>query len=490
MMAHKGLFGVRLLMLALALVSPGAATASALTVSLEKQPGDVHPIHSNTLEAVLIGNQVYEPLVSIGPSGEILPLLLDGWNYEPSKKSFQFKLKENIRFSDGTPLTSADVVKTFKEIIAANRVQNFSRIKGAAVFAKRRAGEVSGLTIQNSRQFRIELDVAYPRFLADLADPYASVFLEKKGSALPLGTGPYMFEEVSASRERVTLARSPVAGSSEIGFETLVFTADRKEPADLYFTEPTNPADDRLRKLEYLDTEVVFLAFNAANPTLADLRTRRSLGAMLTSPMIDASLGSVAYKVGGYIPLGTAGHNPGLAFPDAPQPPSLPKAVTLVSYMPRLTPLAERYCGSLRENGVSCTYKLISVDDMYKAKANGSLQLVLLRQKSTTYSVEYLLSCFTSPSSCNLFTTRRTNPEISRRMDDFFDRMLRTPADDKKTLLGLYKEMDASVLAYALVKPVRYGADKAIWYDSGLVVPAMDTLGPFGMKLGNVKIRN
>jgi MarR-like DNA-binding transcriptional regulator SgrR of sgrS sRNA len=469
---------------------PGSVTAGVLTVSLEKAPGDVHPIRSNTLEAVLMGNQVYEPLVGIGPSGQILPVLLQQWNYEPAKRKFQFMLKENVHFSDGTVLSSAHVVKTFKDIIAANRVQNFSRIKGAAKFAESGKGEVAGLTIQDGRRFSIELDVAYPRFLADLADPYASVFLESKRSSLPLGTGPYMFKKAAPSSTRVTLQRSPTDGSSKEGFETIVFTSDKKERADIYLAEPENPSDVRLRKFEYLDTEVVFLAFNAANRTLADLRTRRSLGALLTDAAIDAALGPVAYKVGGYIPFGTAGYNPGLAFPGAPEPRSLPAAVTIVSYMPRLTPLAESYCKILEANGVSCRLKITSVDDMYKAKADGSLQLVLLRQKSTTYSVEYLLSCFTSLSACNLFTTKESNPEISRRMDDYFDRMLRTSADDKGALLGLYKEMDAAVLTSALVRPIRYGVNKAIWSDRSLLVPALDTLGPFGMKLGNVRSRN
>lgn len=465
----------------------GTAYAAQFSVSLEKPPGDVHPLRSNTLEAVLIGNQIYEPLVSIGPSGEIQPLLLESWSYDPARNRFDFKLKNNVRFSDGTSLTSDRVIETFKKIIAANRVQNFSRIKGAQAFAEKRADDVAGLRTKDSLNFSIELDVSYPRFLADLADPYASIFLEQAHS-LPLGTGPYMFKEVSSSGKEVFVTRSPEAVSSHTGFDTIVFTSEPNEKTDIYFGEPSDPADSRLRKLEYFDTEVVFLAFNAANPALTDAQTRRFLGSLLTKEMIDESLGPVPYKIGGYIPLGTAGYNPALSFPGHPAPDRLPKTLTVFSYMPRLAPLAEKYCAALKRRNISCQLKIASVDDMYKAKADNSLQVVFLRQKSTTYSVEYLLSCFTSPSLCNIFTTKRANPVISRQMDDLFDQMLRTPAEQRAALLDLYKKMDSAVLSDALVKPIRYGANKVVWYDKRLSVPALDTLGPFGMRLENVKI--
>lgn len=467
---------------------PGAVLAAQLTVSLEKPAGSVHPLRSNTLEAVLIGNQIYQPLVGIGPSGDIEPVLVESWSYDPARRRFDFKLKDGLHFSNGESLTSANVVDTIKWIIAENRVQNFSRIKGAPAYASRRSGEVAGLKRRGRLGFTIELDVAYPRFLADLADPYASIFLEDPQSPLPLGTGPYMFKQVSSEGKRVVIERSPRAVPSPAAFDAIAFTSDRDEAADLYLGDPKDRSNSRLRKVEYLDTEVVFLAFNAANPALADIRGRRYLGAVLTPAMLDASLGAIPYKVGGYIPFGTAGYSPNLVFPDLPDRSARPKAVTVFNYMDRLTPLARRYCAALEEAGVACRLKLAGVDEMYKAKADGSLQVAFVRQKSTTYSVEYLLSCFTSRSACNIFTTANANSRISAELDELFERMLRTPASEKKTLLRLYKDMDAAVLAEALVKPIRYGVNKAVWYDRRLFVPALDTLGPFGMKLENVKI--
>lgn len=465
-----------------------SAQASQLTVSLEKPPGSVHPMRSNTLEAVLIGNQVFEPLVSIGPSGEIQPLLVESWHYEAARHLFQFNLRDNIRFSNGSPVTSRHVVDTFKRIIAENRVQNFSRIRGAAAFAQKRTREVSGLKIQDSRRFSIELDVAYPRFLADLADPYASIFLDDGASPLPRGTGPYMFAEASDSGHRVVISRSPQGQALLAGFDSIVFTADRQEPAELYFGEPARPSDARLRKLEYFDTEVVFLSLNAANPELSDIRTRAYLGSVLTTQLIDDSLGPIAYRLGGYIPLGTAGYSPEVTFRAAAAPVRKPKSVSVFNYMPRLTPLAERYCSALKADGVPCRLTVASVDDMYKAKADGSLQVAFIRQKSTTYSVEYLLSCFTSSSACNTFTTKTANPAISKEMDGLFDQMLTIPADDKKALLNLYRKMDAAVAGHALAKAIRYGVNKAVWHDAKVSVPPLDTLGPFSMNLANVKL--
>jgi microcin C transport system substrate-binding protein len=58
---------------------------------------------------------VYEPLLWLHPTSlEYIPALATHWQISPDKRTFRFRLDPNARFSDGTPVTSADVIATWK----------------------------------------------------------------------------------------------------------------------------------------------------------------------------------------------------------------------------------------------------------------------------------------------------------------------------------------------------------------------------------------
>ncbi len=46
-----------------------------------------------------------------------IPLLVSSWKASPNAETFTFQLKHNVHFADGTPLTSADVVWSFKRLV-------------------------------------------------------------------------------------------------------------------------------------------------------------------------------------------------------------------------------------------------------------------------------------------------------------------------------------------------------------------------------------
>lgn len=59
---------------------------------------------------------VIEPLVRFSPDGKTLePGLAESWKYNPDGPSWTFELRDGLTFSDGTPLTSADVAFSAKE---------------------------------------------------------------------------------------------------------------------------------------------------------------------------------------------------------------------------------------------------------------------------------------------------------------------------------------------------------------------------------------
>src|SRR4029077_8143654 len=55
-------------------------------------------------------DKIFEPLFITSVSGKLLPWLATGYTVSKDKKTFTFDLRPGVKFSDGKPLTAADVV--------------------------------------------------------------------------------------------------------------------------------------------------------------------------------------------------------------------------------------------------------------------------------------------------------------------------------------------------------------------------------------------
>jgi microcin C transport system substrate-binding protein len=83
-------------------------------------PGTLRQVgpESNTIFNGDIGSLAYESLLSIHPTTlEYVPALATHWQVSQDKMTYRFRINPNARFSDGTPVTSDDVVATYDLLI-------------------------------------------------------------------------------------------------------------------------------------------------------------------------------------------------------------------------------------------------------------------------------------------------------------------------------------------------------------------------------------
>src|SRR6202011_3280828 len=61
---------------------------------------------------------IYEPLVYVNPlqDGKTTPMLASSWAWGAGNKSLTFTIRSGVKWSDGTPMTAADVAYTFNLI--------------------------------------------------------------------------------------------------------------------------------------------------------------------------------------------------------------------------------------------------------------------------------------------------------------------------------------------------------------------------------------
>jgi len=102
------------LMLALGLPAaplPAAAQESArvLRYASQDDPQTLDPHSANLLSTTRVVANIYEPLVFRDKDWKVVPWLAVSWS-QPTDKAWRFKLREGVRFHDGSTLTADDVV--------------------------------------------------------------------------------------------------------------------------------------------------------------------------------------------------------------------------------------------------------------------------------------------------------------------------------------------------------------------------------------------
>jgi peptide/nickel transport system substrate-binding protein len=108
MQRFQAIVGATVIVLAAGAATPaGAENVLRWASATEPLTFDPHSTaHSPTAAA---NSQVYEPLVDFNSSYEIEPSLAVAWKLT-SPTTWQFDLRRGVRFHDGTPFTSEDVV--------------------------------------------------------------------------------------------------------------------------------------------------------------------------------------------------------------------------------------------------------------------------------------------------------------------------------------------------------------------------------------------
>lgn len=126
---------------------------------------------------------VYEGLVKLDDSGEVVPLLAEDWQISDDRKTYTFTLQEGVTFSNGDPFTAEDVKFSF-ERVSTDWVSTLSA----------KMDVVDSVEVVSDTEVAIHLSKPSNAWLFDLATPVGAVFTPDGVDDLanaPVGTGPF-----------------------------------------------------------------------------------------------------------------------------------------------------------------------------------------------------------------------------------------------------------------------------------------------------------
>ncbi|WP_297040667.1 ABC transporter substrate-binding protein [Thermosynechococcus sp. OHK43] len=102
-----------------------------------------------------------------GFTGELEPALAESWEIKPETLEIVFRLRPNLKWSDGVPLTSEDVVFTYNEIYFNPEIPTSSR----DILRIGQKGLLPAVTAQGDRQVTFKLPEPFAPFLRNAGLP-------------------------------------------------------------------------------------------------------------------------------------------------------------------------------------------------------------------------------------------------------------------------------------------------------------------------------
>jgi peptide/nickel transport system substrate-binding protein len=219
--------------------------------------------------------------------------LAESWSVSTDRRTYIFKLRQNVLFHDGSRLTSADVKASYDRIIHPPQ----------GVLSVRQAdyGAVTGIDTPDPATVVFHLQWPDAAMLANFASPWNCIYNAAKLKEDPLfpkthvlGTGPFVFVEhqkgdhwTGKRWDKYFLAGRPyldgyranfIAGAAQVeAMESGRIMAQFRSFSPAERDKMVKAIGDRIEVREGPWTSYLAVAFNATRPSFDDARVRRAL---------------------------------------------------------------------------------------------------------------------------------------------------------------------------------------------------------------------
>jgi oligopeptide transport system substrate-binding protein len=186
--------------------------------------------------------QLFETLTSIDTAGHIQPALAQSWTTSNDGRTITFKLRPDLRFSDGSKLAAADVVTSWMRVLNPRQPSQLASLLDDVVGAlqyQRGSGSASavGFSAPSSDEVAVELLHPASDFAAIVSSPTLAVVppgIDQQPSMLRpgsfVGSGGYVVSVVSSTETTMTANPYYWAGPPPIKTIHLLNTLGGKSP--------------------------------------------------------------------------------------------------------------------------------------------------------------------------------------------------------------------------------------------------------------------
>jgi peptide/nickel transport system substrate-binding protein len=289
--------------------------------------------------------QVYPGLLTFphesGPTGaEPVPGLAEDMpEISEDGRTYRLRLRDNLQFSDGTPIRASDFKASIERVLAQDSQGSgfYVHIEGGEEFIETKKGGISGIEADDDTgDITIRLTEPRGSFTYELAIPFAGVVpkdtpRENQTKSPPPGAGRYVIRNVRVNRG-YELVKNPNfspgleetaadAGKAD-GFDVTVIRSETNQVTqvvqnDLDFMVENPPADrvaelkaqyegERFRQFSTPSTFYFFM--NAEAPPFDDQKVRRAVNYAIDPDALNRIQGGTIEVANETLPKGVPGY--------------------------------------------------------------------------------------------------------------------------------------------------------------------------------------
>jgi ABC-type oligopeptide transport system substrate-binding subunit/class 3 adenylate cyclase len=324
-----------------------AANQNTLRIALQLPPVTLDPGVVDESVEVNIATQIFAGLTELDSENNILPHVARSWEVLDGGRRYLFHLRDDARWTDGKPVTAYDFEWAWKRNLSPTKEAYLAYlldpIAGAQNFRKGLCPDPDSVGIRAldaaTLEVKLEAPTAYFIYLTahPITYPLPKWRISRLGKAwwkpeTIISNGPFRLGSLNESEISLIRNRGYFTNfNGNIDRVEYRFFDDGDSRlrrylegrVDVAYCYQEDKIPDEIRS-EYLSSALqlglTMLLFLPTRRPLNDCRVRKALAHALDRGILLKRIGSgrCAPAYGGIIPLGMAGHSPGIALPHNP----------------------------------------------------------------------------------------------------------------------------------------------------------------------------
>ena len=97
--------------------APAPVMGGSLTGIIPPSITDIDPVTIYDQGGIVLIQQVCEYLIALDNTNQLKPSLAESWSGNPDATVWTFKLRQGVKFNDGSPFEAADVVASIERVV-------------------------------------------------------------------------------------------------------------------------------------------------------------------------------------------------------------------------------------------------------------------------------------------------------------------------------------------------------------------------------------